>query len=36
VHGHCFLTIDRKTDVLSSMMNDSDYLMSLTRAVLGK
>jgi AcrR family transcriptional regulator len=36
VHGHCFLTIDRKTDVLSSMMNDNDYLMTLTRAVLGK
>jgi AcrR family transcriptional regulator len=36
VHGHCFLTIDRKTDVLSAMIVDHDYLMTVTRAVLGK
>ena len=36
VHGHCFLTIDRKTDVLSAMIIDHDYLMTVTRAVLGK
>lgn len=35
VHGHCFLIIDRKTDVLSAMIDDRAYLMTVTRAVLG-
>lgn len=34
VHGHSFLTIDRKTDVLSAMIDDHAYLMTVTRAVL--
>jgi AcrR family transcriptional regulator len=34
VHGHSFLIIDRKTDVLSSMIDDHAYLMSITGAVL--
>jgi hypothetical protein len=36
VHGHSFLTIDRKTDVLSAMIDDHAYLMTVSRAVLRK
>lgn len=35
VHGHSFLTIDRKTDVLSAMIGDQAYMMTVSRAVLG-
>jgi AcrR family transcriptional regulator len=35
VHGHSFLTIDRKTDVLSASIDDRDYLTAIGRAVLG-
>ncbi len=34
VHGHSFLTIDRKTDVLSSTIDDWQFLMAVSRAVL--
>lgn len=34
VHGHAFLTIDRKTDVLSASIDDWDYLMGIGHAVL--
>jgi hypothetical protein len=36
VHGHAFLTIDRKTAVLAAMIDDRVYLMTLCRAVLGR
>jgi len=35
VHGHSFLTIDRKTDVLVEQIDDGAFLMSISRAVLG-
>jgi AcrR family transcriptional regulator len=35
VHGHSFITIDRKTDVLVEQIDDWAFLMSITRAVLG-
>ncbi|AZL58229.1 TetR/AcrR family transcriptional regulator [Tabrizicola piscis] len=35
VHGHSFLTIDRKTDVLSATIDDWTFLMAVSRAVLG-
>lgn len=34
VHGHSFLTIDRKTDVLVEQIDDWAFLMSATRAAL--
>jgi AcrR family transcriptional regulator len=34
VHGHSFLTIDMKQKVASAEVNDWDYLMSVSRAVL--
>lgn len=35
VHGHAFLTIDRKTDVLSASIDDLEYLLGLGHAILG-
>lgn len=34
VHGHAFLTIDRKTDVLSASIDDAAFLMAIGHAVL--
>jgi AcrR family transcriptional regulator len=34
VHGHSFLTIDRKTDVLAEQIDDWDFLMTVSRAFL--
>lgn len=34
VHGHSFLTIDRKSAVASARTEDWDYLMDVSRAVL--
>jgi AcrR family transcriptional regulator len=35
VHGHSFLTIDRKTSVMREQADDWSYLMAISRAVLG-
>lgn len=35
VHGHSFLTIDMKTKVASAEINDWDYLMTISHAILG-
>lgn len=35
VHGHSFLTIDRKNSVSHGQGNDWDYLMDISRAILG-
>lgn len=34
VHGHSFLTIDMKTKVSTAGMDDRDYLMHVSRAIL--
>jgi AcrR family transcriptional regulator len=34
VHGHAFLIIDRKTDVLSASIDDAAFLMAIGHAVL--
>jgi AcrR family transcriptional regulator len=34
VHGHAFLTIDRKADVVATGFDDHSYLMAVARAVL--
>lgn len=36
VHGHSFLTIDRKTDGKFGMPDDWTYLMGISRAILGQ
>lgn len=36
VHGHSFLTIDRKTNVLSATIDDWQFLMAVSRAVLAR
>ena len=35
VHGHSFLTIDRKNGMVSAEIDDWDYLMTVSRAILG-
>lgn len=35
VHGHSFLTIDRKNDKPGARVDDWDYLMTVSRGVLG-
>jgi hypothetical protein len=35
VHGHCFLTIDQKSTVVSARIDDWTYLTAVSRAVLG-
>ncbi len=35
VHGHSFLTIDRKNDKPGAQIDDWDYLMTVSRGVLG-
>jgi hypothetical protein len=35
VHGHSFLTIDQKTDVLVDRVEDGVFLMAISRAILG-
>lgn len=34
VHGHSFLTIDRKTDVLSATIDDGDFMRVVSQTVL--
>lgn len=36
VHGHSFLTIDRKSTVASAGIDDWTYLMAVSRAILGQ
>lgn len=36
VHGHSFLTIDMKQNVASAEIDDWDYLMSVSRAILAQ
>lgn len=36
VHGHSFLTIDRKSTVASARIDDWAYLMAVSRAILGQ
>lgn len=34
VHGHAFLTIDRKVHVASAEIHDGDFMMGISRAIL--
>ncbi|NJM81117.1 MAG: TetR/AcrR family transcriptional regulator [Tabrizicola sp.] len=36
VHGHSFLTIDHKTDVLSTLVDDNTYMMTISRRILAE
>lgn len=35
VHGHAFLTIDRKADAIAGQIDDASYLRAVSAAVLG-